>query len=124
MSGAVEQLLQGLNYRTTTSDRGALANQWFGSERGRKEILEILKQFELDEYAIEAAAVRFAAPGLEKLDRLMASAETRLSKALRVLADLRGGSVGQRLRAKVEQVVVRERLALADASKKGPSEAA
>jgi hypothetical protein len=111
-----------------TSDRlrqlGALADQWLGNERGRKEVLETLKGFKLDEYSIEAAAMRFAAPGLEKLDRLMASQEMRLSKALRLLADLRGGSVGQRLRARVDRVIDGKTPALEAASKKGPSKAA
>ena len=113
------QLLKDLNNPASYS----FADQWFGDERGKKEILEMLKRFKLDEYAIEAAAVRFVADDLEKVDRLVASAELRLSRDLRVLAELRG-TFGQQLHAKVERVIDGKVLALEDASKKGPSKAA
>ena len=100
-----------------------LADKWFGDEREKKEVLEILEQFKLDEFAIEAAAVRFLAPDLEKLDRLMASQEARLSRALRLLADLRGGFIGQQLRARVDRVIDGKTLALEDVSKKPPAAA-
>jgi hypothetical protein len=100
-----------------------LADQWFGDERDKKEVLEILEQFKLDESAIEAAAVQFAAPTLEKLDRLMASQEARLGKALCLLAALRGG-LGRQLHTRVERIIDGKVLALDDASKKPPPAAA
>jgi hypothetical protein len=80
------RLLQDLNDHPEilTSDwlrqLGELADKWFGDERGKKELLEILEQFNLDASAIEAAAVRFLDADLEKIDRLMASQESRLKQ--------------------------------------------
>ena len=105
------------------SELNRLADQWFGAEHDKKEVLEILEQFQLDGSAIEAAAVQFLAADLEKIDRLMASQEARLNKALRSLAELRGGSVGQQLRARVDRVIDGKTLALEDASKKPPAAA-
>jgi hypothetical protein len=101
-----------------------LADQWFvGDESDKKEVLEILKRFKLDESAIEAAAVQFAAPELEKIDRLIASQEARLSKDLCLLAALRG-ELGGLLHGKIERIINGKVLALDDASKKPPSSAA
>jgi hypothetical protein len=52
MGGPVSEHLRGLNgQHTMTSDRlrqlGALADQWLGNERGRKEVLETLKGFSI-----------------------------------------------------------------------------
>ena len=113
----------GMDYFQWQRELNRLAEQWFGDERGKKEVLEILEQFKLDECAIEAAAVQFLASDLEKIDRLMASLEWRLNKALRSLAELRGG-FGRQLHAKVERIIDGKVLALNDASKKPPPAAA
>ena len=47
-----------------------LTEQWFSDESDKNEVLEIFERFGLDESAVEAAAMRIAAPDLEKLDRL------------------------------------------------------
>ena len=80
-----------LDYAQRETEIYRLTEQWFSDESDKNEVLEIFERFGLDQSAIEAAAVRFAARDLEKLDRLMASQEARLSRALRLLADLRGG---------------------------------
>jgi hypothetical protein len=63
------------------------------------------------------------APELEKFDRLLASHEWRLDKALRSLAEFRGG-FGRQLRASVDRVIDGKVLAVEDKSKKSPSTAA
>jgi hypothetical protein len=104
------------------SELNRLAEQWFADGRDKKEVLETLEQFQLDENAIEAAAVRFAAPDLEKIDRLLASLESRLSKALRSLGEL-GGGFGRQLHANVERIIDGEILAIDGPSKNPPAAA-
>jgi hypothetical protein len=112
-----------IEYFQKRAELDRLADQWFGNERDKKEVLELLEKAKLDESAIEAAAMQIAAPDLEKLDRLMASQEARLSRALRLLADLRGGFIGQQLRARVDRVIDGKTLALENVSKKPPAAA-
>jgi hypothetical protein len=50
----------------------------------------LLKQFQLDESAIEAEAIRQSATEFEGLDKLLASLEARRNKALRAIAEYRG----------------------------------
>ena len=94
-----------LDYTQRETEIYRLTEQWFSDESDKNEVLEIFERFGLDEFAVEAAAMRTAARDLEKLDRLMASQEARLSKALRLLADLRGGFIGQQLRARVDRFI-------------------
>jgi hypothetical protein len=67
----------------------ALARDWFSSQRGKKEVLEILHQFHLDESAIEAEAIRISSANLELLDRMLTSLRSRFDKALRCVAEYR-----------------------------------
>ena len=60
-----------------------LAHQWFVDENAKQQILEMVAENKLDEYAIETEAMRIVAPELEKFDRLEESRERRLHKALR-----------------------------------------
>ena len=100
-----------------------LAHQYFVNEDARKSVLEMLGKNKLDEYAIEAEAMRIVAPELEKFDRLLASYEWRLNKALRSLAELRGG-FGRHLRASVDRVIDGKILAVEDKSKKSSTPSA
>jgi hypothetical protein len=100
-----------------------LAHQYFVNEDARKSVLEMLGKNKLDEDAIEAEAMRIVAPELEKFDRLLASYEWRLNKALRLLAELRGG-FGRHLRASVDRVIDGKVLAVEDKSKKSPTTSA
>jgi hypothetical protein len=93
-------------------------------ERDKKGVLKLVEQvIKLDESAIEAAAVRLAAEDLERLDRLIASLESRFSKDLCLLAALRG-ELGAQLHAKVNRVIDGKVLALQNSSKKPPPAAA
>jgi hypothetical protein len=75
-----------------------LAEQWFVDENAKQQILGILAENKLDEYAIETKALSVTAPDLEKFDRLEESGERRLHKALRLLGDYRSG-LGRQLYA-------------------------
>lgn len=65
-----------------------LANGWFKTKAGKQEVTNRLGPYHLDETAIEAEAIKLLCSELETLDRLLASAETRRNKALRLLAEL------------------------------------
>jgi hypothetical protein len=67
-----------------------LAHNWFCDPNVKKQIAELLRDFHLDETAIEAEAFRKSADDLEGIDRLMASAEARRDKALVCVAQYRG----------------------------------
>jgi hypothetical protein len=109
------------DYYKFRDDTDRLATQWLAGDK--KEVLELLECCRLDEHAIEAAAVQSVAPKLEMIDRVMASAESRLSKALRTLAELRGG-LGRQLHATAERIIDGKVLALDNASKQSRPAAA
>jgi hypothetical protein len=67
-----------------------LAREWFSDPNVRKQIAGLLREFDLDETAVEAEAFRKSADDLEGIDRLMASAEARRDKALVCIAQYRG----------------------------------
>ena len=69
----------------------ALADDWFTSQRGKKEVLAILRRFDLDESAIEAEAIRLSWSYLELVDKMQMSLRSRLDKALVSVAAYRDG---------------------------------
>ena len=78
-------------YKHQLKDRAEeLAREWFSDPNVRKQIAELLREFDLDETALEAEAFRKSADDLEGIDRLMASAEARRDKALVCIAQYRG----------------------------------
>ena len=85
--------------------------------------MQKLTYFGLDEHSIEAEAMRIRAADLEKFDRLLASREWRLDKALRNFAEFRGG-VRRHLRETAEKLIDGEVLARDNASKDPPPELA
>jgi hypothetical protein len=68
-----------------------LALDWFSNDEAKKQVSELLRQFGIDEFAIEGEAMRISASDLELLDRMLASLESRRNKALRLVAEYRGG---------------------------------
>jgi hypothetical protein len=105
-------------------DTEDLAHQWFGSDQSAKQlVLEKLAYFDLDQHAIEAEAMRIMAPDLERFDRVLASREWRLDKALRSFAEFRG-VLRRHLRETAERVIDGEVLSLNNASKNPPPELA
>jgi len=101
----------------------SLARAWFSDRAAKKQVSELLAVFKLDESAIEAEAVRSSAADLEQLDRLLASLESRRIKALRCIADYRGGFARQ-LRESSDRIIDGKVLALDNATSKKPSAAA
>jgi len=67
----------------------AILADWFTKPEARKEVLKLLKQFGLDESAIEAEAIRSRFSELEALDRMLTLLESRRNKAFRSIKDYR-----------------------------------
>ena len=101
----------------------SLAYAWFSDPAARKNVSELLGDFQLDELAIEAEAIRSSAADLERLDRLLASLESRRNKAFRCIADYRA-SLARQLRESSDRIIDGKVLALENASSKTPSAAA
>ena len=92
-------------YKHELKDRADdLAREWFFDLNVRKQIAELLREFDLDETALEAEAFRKSADDLEGIDRLMASAEARRDKALVCIAQYRG-DFGALLRERSDRLV-------------------
>ena len=66
-----------------------LAFDYFRSKAKKKEALEILSQFGLDERAIDAEAFRSCLPDLGTLDKMLISSEKRWNKTIRLVAEYR-----------------------------------
>lgn len=66
-----------------------LAQTWFTDKKAKKEVAEILRRFHLDEFAIEAQAIKSVASELEILDKRLMSLETRRNRAIRNIAEYR-----------------------------------
>ena len=81
-----------------------LAREWFSDPDVKKQIAGLLREFDLDETALEAEAFRKSADDLEGIDRLMASAEARRDKALVCIAQYRG-DFGALLRESSDRLV-------------------
>ena len=101
----------------------SLGRSWFAGPAAKKQVLEFFSKFQLDEFAIEAEAIRSSAGDLERLDRLLASLELRRNRALRCIADYRGGFARQ-LRESSDRIIDGKVLALEKPSSKKPSAAA
>jgi hypothetical protein len=82
----------------------ALAQAWFTDQEAKKQVSELLSQFELDESAIEAEAIRRSSSDLELLDRMLTSLESRRDKALCCVAEYRA-SLGHQLRESADRII-------------------
>jgi hypothetical protein len=67
----------------------AIVVDWFSKPKARKEVLQLLSRFRLDEFAIEAEAIRSVFSELEVLDKMLTLLESRRNKALRSIAEYR-----------------------------------
>ena len=67
----------------------ALALAWFSDPQCKDEVTETLREFHLDDFAIEAEVIRISARDLEPLDRMVTSLEVRRDKVLRSIAEYR-----------------------------------
>jgi len=66
-----------------------LAERWLNDPAARTEVVEVLGELKLDESAIEAEAIRISSASLEDIDRMLAAAESRRSRAFRNIEDCR-----------------------------------
>lgn len=104
-------------------EAAALAEAWFTDTAAQERVAELLKASQLDESAVEAEAIRRLAADLERLDRMIASAESRRNKALRSIAEYRGG-LARLLREAGDRIIDGKTLALEGPSRKRASAAA
>jgi hypothetical protein len=72
-----------------------VCRDWFSKSEAREEVSKLLEEFHLDESAIEAEAIRGEFQDLEMFDRMLTLQESRLNRALRSIADYRGGFARQ-----------------------------
>jgi hypothetical protein len=92
LRGILEQLLCRRDYDGTYDHEHAaedLARSWFDDKKAQTSVAKLLRQFQMDEGAIEAEAFRLQGEGLERLDRILTKSESRRDKALRCIADYR-----------------------------------
>jgi hypothetical protein len=68
-----------------------LARRWFTDSKAKKEVADSLRNVRLDEFAVEAEAVRLSLPDLELLDRMLSVHESRRNKSFRYIEDYRVG---------------------------------
>jgi hypothetical protein len=73
--------------------------------------MAILHEFDLDETAIEAEAVRLTWSDLELLDKMQASLRSRLDKALRSVADYRD-SLARQMRQSSDRILENDPLCI------------
>jgi hypothetical protein len=108
--GALENLLEQLLRQANEDifdvedEAQALAQAWFTDQEAKKQVSELLSQFELDESAIEAEAIRRSSSDLELLDRMLSSLESRRNKALGCVAEYRA-SLGHQLRESADRII-------------------
>jgi hypothetical protein len=100
-----------------------IARRWSTNQAVRKWGEKLLRQFQLDESAIEGAAYKKSAEDLELLDKLESSKESRRNKALRCIAEYRS-SLARQLEQAIDRIIEGEVLALEDTSTNTPLEAA
>jgi hypothetical protein len=70
-----------------------LSMRWFTEAEAKTEVAEHLQKSGLDEYAIEAQAVRTSARELEPIQRMLGLLESRCKNALASLGEYRGAAV-------------------------------
>jgi len=100
-----------------------LAETWFTDKEVKKQISEMLNQFELDESVIEAEAIRKSSSDLELLDRMLTSLESRRDKALGCVVQYRA-SLAHQLRESADRIIDgKDVLRLEPASGKRPTAA-
>jgi hypothetical protein len=70
-----------------------LTARWFTEAEAKAEVIELLQKTALDQYAIEAEAVRRSSGELESIQRTLALLESRFKNAMASLGEYRGVAV-------------------------------
>jgi hypothetical protein len=81
-----------------------LATGWFTDPEVKGIVSKILRQFQLDESAIEAEAIKRCFADLRVLDEMLCTLEARLNKTLRCLAEYRE-SLARQLREGADRII-------------------
>jgi hypothetical protein len=104
---ALKNILAQIRFKPGSSETLAaekLAYEWFYSQKAKEGIAALLKEAGRDETAVEAEAFRLKLNEIEKIERLLASAEARRDKALRSIGQYRE-SFARKLQQSTESVL-------------------
>ena len=101
--GSLRDLLHDVS-KLDRQEAGALAEDWFTDKKAKKQVKEILSQFQLDESAIEAEEIKRLAPELEMLDRMLTMLEGRRHRAIRGIAEYRE-SFAKKVRESSDRII-------------------
>ena len=88
-----------------------LAYSWFESEKAKTQVAKLLRAFQMDEGAIEAEAFRLCCEDLDRMDRMMTSAELRRDRALRCVAEYRH-TLAKQLQQSTERILEHDEIPL------------
>ena len=105
-SDALQHLLGQIGLETDEAQE--LSERWFTDAEAKTEVAELLQKMALDEYAIEAEAVRRSSGELESIQRMLGLLESRFKNALASLGEYRGAAV--KLRGNSSPVIEGERV--------------
>jgi hypothetical protein len=100
-----------------------LANRWYEGPQGKKEVHECLAEFQPDESAIEAEAIRESLAELEVLEKLIVMAEAGRDRAFRIIANYRY-EFAEKLRAASNRIIEGDAIAIEDKTKNDQRSAA
>ncbi len=92
LRGILDQLLCPRDYDGPYDkdlDAEDLARSWFHNKKAQTRVAQLLRQFQMDEGAIEAEAFRLCSEDLERLERILTALEFRRDKVLRSIAEYR-----------------------------------
>ena len=124
LQGLLTKFLREDDYAEFVEDSvDRLAEKWFTDEKVKNIVSQLLARFQLDEFAIEAEALRKSSGDLQQLDRMLASLELRRNKALRGIGKYRE-ILARQLRESTDRILAdKQLLRLEDASGKKASAA-
>lgn len=105
-SDALQHLLEQIGLETDEAQE--LSERWFTDAEAKTEVAELLQKIALDEYAIEAEAVRRSSEELESIQRMLGLLESRFKNALASLGEYRGAA--DKLRGNSSPVIEGERV--------------
>ena len=99
LQGLLTKFLREDDYAEFVEDSvDRLAEKWFTDEKVKNIVSQLLARFQLDEFAIEAEALRKSSGDLQQLDRMLASLElraTRHSRHRQVSRNLGAATAGE-----------------------------
>ena len=108
---ALKDILEGLFRRRQITCPGLraekLAQNWFTEKDAKEEARNLLMEFELDEFDVDAEAVRRSLDDLERVDKLLMANEFRRDKALLSIAAFRS-SLAKNLRKSSDRLIEAE----------------